>query len=385
MSNTIIPVSSTENIDDLADVNITNVQINDTICWNGTNFVNVPKENQDHAIPDHTDVTVTNIQDGDVLCWDSASSMFVNVPKANQDHAIEDHTNVTITTVADGETLCYDSASGQWVNVPKENQDQSLDEHTDVTLTTPADNDTLCFDSASGQWVNVPKATGIPAHGITDHTDVDTTGVTDGQTLCYDSASGNWLPVDKQDLTHSVEDHDDVTITSLQDGQQLCWDATASMWVNVDKESSKCCVSDPGGFTVGSPIYIDATGAIAASDISNSNTVGQAIVVSTDGTELCFQSFGLCELDAAHGFTVGACYFEDAAGGITTTSPTSGINNALFHVVSATKLNVLAGTRPYEIGGTAAGQDLDDHVDVVITNPQVGDVLTFNGTNWVNQ
>lgn len=387
MPNNVIGVPSTESINDLNDVNVTTPAINDTLCWNGTNFVNVPKSNQDQSLTEHTDVT--------------------------------------LTAVADGETLCYDSASGQWVNVPKQAPFvlDTIGDHTDVTLTTPADNDTLCFDSASGQWVNVPKATGIPAHSITDHTDVNTAGVTDNQVLCYDDDTSTWVPVDKENqpqalddhtdvvLTtpaandqlcfdgtnwvnvpkanqvHSIDDHDDVTLTAIVDGQQLCWDAATSMWVNVDKETNKCCLPDPGGLTVLDPVYIDAAGVVTPSDISDPNTVAQFVVVSTDGTEVCIQDFGVVTLPNSHGFAVGDCVYEDAAGGTTTTEPTTGINNVLFHAISATKVSISAGTRPFEVGGAATPDDLDDLADVVITSPVEGDKICYDAASgtWTNQ
>jgi hypothetical protein len=339
MSNSTIQIpTGVASINDLTDVTTTGVVDGQTLCYDAASgeWLAVDKIT---VISDLGDVDSTGVTDGQVLCYDSASGNFIPQDKENQDQTLDEHTDVTLTAPADNDTLCYDAATSQWVNVPKTNQDQALDDHTDVTLTTVQDLDTLCYDAATSQWINVPKST-VPS-GIDDLTDVD----------CPTHVAGDILVSDGTNFVcgqQAIDDHSDVNLTAPTDGQTICYDAATSQWVNVDKESNKCCFPDPGGFSVGDPVRIDNTGAVVASDISNTNTVAQFIVVSTDGTEICLQNFGTCELAAPHGFTVGDCAYEDTSGGTTTTAPTTGINNILYHVISPTKLSIVAGTRPFE-------------------------------------
>lgn len=352
MPNNVIDLGQPpQSLNDLIDVTCPSPLLGNELCYDGTTWVCQPKSNVDHSITEHTDVTVVSPANNDTLCFNSATGQWENVPKANQAQSLNEHTDVVLTAPAADQVLCFDGTN--WVNVPKENQDQSLDEHTDVTLTTPADNDTLCFDSASGQWVNVPKATGIPAHSINDHTDVTITSVTDGQVLCYDAATSQWINVDKENQPQSLDEHTDVTITTPADGETLCYNSTTSQWENVPKETNKCCLPDPGGLSLLDPVYIDpVTGAVTPSDLSNNDTVAQFVVVEIANGEVCIQDFGVVDLGAAHGFPTGTCVFEDVAGGSTTTEPTTGINNVLFHAIGPNKVSVTAGTRPYQFAST---------------------------------
>ena len=219
----------------------------------------------------------------------------------------------------------------------------------------------LVYDGTAWvDWVSAKAGNGggggqppfdISVVNITDLLGIDTSGAVEGQTLCF-NADGDLVPVNKAagGGAENLSDLLDTSITTPADGETICYDAASSTWLNVPKEqaSAKCCFPDPGGLSVGDPVRIDSNGDVVASDISDVSTLGIYVVISTDGTEVCIASFGFCDTGAPHGFTVGECYFEDANGGITSTSP-SGINNILFHVVSDTKINVVAGTRPFQI------------------------------------
>ena len=53
------------------------------MCFDGTSWVNVPKSSGSLAVNDLTDATITNVQDNDTLCYDAATSMWVNTPKTS--------------------------------------------------------------------------------------------------------------------------------------------------------------------------------------------------------------------------------------------------------------------------------------------------------------
>lgn len=79
-----------------------------------------------------------------------------------------------------------------------------------------------------------------------------------------------------------------------------------------------------------------------------------------------------------------------AAGDLSGTYPdpvVAKIRGVEVHTVAPTNGQVLkyvAANSRYEPGDAAGGGALDDLTDVILTTPVTGEVLKFNGTNWIN-
>ena len=223
---------------------------------------------------------------------------------------------------------------------------------------------------------------------IDDLLDVNSATAADGQVLIFNA--GVWSAADLPASVVSISDLSDVNTLGIVDGQTLCFDALSGTFIPVDKEQGEdnvCCLPDPTGLTVLQSVVVDATGTVVPSDIATPELVANFVVVEIANGEVCLQSFGPRELDSAHGLVVGDYYFEGPGNTITNVEPTSGVNNVLFRVTSATKIEILAGTRPWEIGagGGSSIDVIDELLDVDTTTalPALGEVLTWDGTNWV--
>jgi len=70
----------TLNLNDINDVNLTNVQTSEIIAWSGTQWVNVsapPADISGNSIGDLNDVDTTGVTEGDILVWNSLTSKWV--------------------------------------------------------------------------------------------------------------------------------------------------------------------------------------------------------------------------------------------------------------------------------------------------------------------
>ena len=137
---------------------------------NGSAWVNLVSSNE---LDQLSDVDLTSVQNLDSLIWNGSEWI-------NQRLNLDDLGNVNISTPGAGEYLKYDDLANEWVN-----DTISIDNLSDVNAPTPLDKNSLVYDDASNQWIPYQL-------GISDLVDTIVSTPGDGDLLVYNSTGGNW-------------------------------------------------------------------------------------------------------------------------------------------------------------------------------------------------
>ena len=241
----------------IAGSNITIAQDGKTISATDTN-----------EIEDLQDVDITNLANGQILKYNSTSQKWENGNEGGGGSStLAGLSDVDITSPSAGQGLVYDATNQEWVN-GNVSTSSSIDTLTDVNLTNLSNGQILKYNSTSQEWENANESGGgstvtitpslatgtkiadysingvsgalyAPNGGggssaLSDLTDVTVTSPSDGQVLTYDNTSGKWVN-DTPTASSSISTLTDVNLTSLSDGQILKYDATNQEWVNADE------------------------------------------------------------------------------------------------------------------------------------------------------
>lgn len=218
---------------------------------------------------------------------------------------------------------------------------QSLGDLVDVDLSTPAtDGQVIVYSASSGNWEpsSAPPAN-ISGNSIGDLSDVDTTtsAPVDGQVLIWNNVDGEWQPGNSlseviSDTTPQLGGNLDVNgnqIVSTSGGDiEIAPDTTGGLVVrgnNTDGKIKLNCIANTHGVTIQSPPHANAADYTLILP-SDAGSAGQ-VLTSQGGAQLTW---------------------EDAGSG----------------------------------GGATSIDDLSD-VDTSTTPPTTGQILEWNGTNWV--
>jgi hypothetical protein len=213
------------------------------------------------------------------------------------------------------------------------------------------------------------------------------------------NSDGINLPVNKTLKAHYIQYNSNPTKPAFANGQQF-YDATNKtiatrisdgVTLQHGQESHVICYNNTGSTILnGKVVYIlGAVGnfpsiALAKADqvaTSDGRVLGMATQDIADGETGLVTNFGkVNDLDTSSWASGTILYLsETTAGDVTSTPPISPYSTIkLGYVISqhATTGNIL-------IHISFAG-NLDDIIDVTITNPQEDQILKYNGTNWIN-
>lgn len=139
-------------MNDIMDVNISNIQVDQILQWNGSVFINKPL-NVPTTINDLSDVEVNTPQLGEVLSW--TGSAFTNIV-FNPVSSINDLNDVDITTIADGQLLVWDATTSTFV-AETYTPVASIGDLTDVDETVVAQaGDVLTYNTTTGKYEPSP-------------------------------------------------------------------------------------------------------------------------------------------------------------------------------------------------------------------------------------
>ena len=286
--------------------------------------------------------------------------------------------------------LSYDDTSGEFQYTPPDlgsysisthGHNYSLNDLQDVVISgTPANNTYLGWDHINGEWS--PQ---------TISADTDTTY---GQSITSSSGSVQW------DLTPSVGTADSITISS---GSGISFDQITANGFRINSTGGS---SGPITYSIdvtnsGTGAYTfsgsDRTGTVSGNNITinindgdivqfNVNTTGHPFLVKTvsgtgTGNQLPTYVNGV---DFTGGGVDGNGIGGGASNGVVTlyTSSLSGTTlyyNCQYHASMAGSIVIGAASSS---GGATA---LDGLTDVTINNPQLNEVLKYDGSEWTNQ
>ena len=116
------PSSTTTKLDDLADVDITQLTLEDKqiLAYDATNqmWVNADNTMTVESLDAIQDVDIQNIQDGQIIVWDNNLQKWVN---ANVATKLRDLTDVSLGTLADLDLIRYSLTRQRWENYSADN------------------------------------------------------------------------------------------------------------------------------------------------------------------------------------------------------------------------------------------------------------------------
>ena len=341
-------------------------------------------------IEDLNDVTVSTPSTGEVLTYSAGVWGNAAVPSAPVD-SVNGQTGVVVLDtddVSEGvSNLYYTTARFDTAFSGKDTDDLSegatnlyftnaradarisaadIGDLNDVVITSVADNQALIYDSATSQWKNevLPSAPVTSVNTLTGAVVLDTDDISEGATnLYYTSArfDASFAGKTTTNLSEGANLYytttrfntdfaasalgslSDVAITTPSTGQALTFDSGSGNWVNT---------------------------ALPSAPVDSVNGLTGTVVLDTD--------------DISEGAT--NLYFTNARA--SAAAPVQSVNGSTGTVVLTTT-NISEGTNLYytdaRVDARIAAASIDDLSDVVITTASSGQVLTYNGTNWVNQ
>lgn len=284
---------------------------------------------------------------------------------------LNDLTDVVINSATNGQVLKYNGSA--WVNDTISAGSTNLDGLTDVIITNPESGQSLRYNGTN--WVNtvgvnsISTGTGITASGATGSITLTNTGVTSilaGENITISNSTGA------------------VTISAVVGGGgggitlEEAQDGAATLFLN-------------GTHTGITFTYVDASNAINAviADVPlGTRTSGNYVASVQTGSGLTGGTAG--SEGAALTIGVDTGIVATLTGSQVLTNKTiSGSNNTISNIANASLQNssITINGQSVSLGGTvtiSASTSLDGLTDVVITSASVGQILKYNGTNWVN-
>ncbi|MGR3310669.1 MAG: hypothetical protein ACUZ77_07825 [Candidatus Brocadiales bacterium] len=351
------------------------------------------------------DVDITSPVDGQVLAFDNATSRWKNTTGGGGGATVlNDLTDVTITTPTNKQYLRYNSATLDWENVQADHADlanigsnshTTLDAHlsstsnphttsianlNDTVITAIAAGELLKWDGAN--WINNTLAeAGISASG---HTHALAGGATDVTALAAElnlldlatltvgwvlratgAASAAW-----QQLNHSDLNLDQTHVNSFNSRTGTVIPATNDYtWTQINKTTSNIADIATRSHTSLSDIGSNTHSTIDTHLAATATHGATGAVVGTTNTQTLTNKT----------FNDNVTTFQDN---------TDNTKKMLFQLASITTGNTRTLTIPDASGTISLTTDshaFDDLSDVAITSPVSGELVRYNGTNFINE
>jgi hypothetical protein len=438
--------SSDGSLNGLSDVTITSATTDQVLKYNGTAWVNDTISGGGAgsiALNDVTDVTLTSPADNEVLAYDSTSGEFINQTAGEAGLATSTHVHVASDiqtgTFADARIAESSVTQHQAALSITESQisdlgtyltditSQSINALSDVSITSAANNEVLTYNGTN--WVN-SAASGGGATVFTDLTDVTIPSPSDGQLVYYTSTGGGLYTAgapstilnNTLNLNQLADVEDNVAITgdvpiyngaawilrppvindmddvqgTPTDGQVLTWNNTGSYW----EPQTAGAVSEVNDLTA-SVTWANVPDAnITQSSVTQhqgalSITESQISDLGTYLTGITGQSIGNLSDVVLTSPSSTQVLKHNGTNFVNTLLSTSDITSGTFLNARIAESNVtqhqaalsITESQISDLGSyltDITGQAIGSLSDVVFTSATSGDLLQYNGTNWVN-
>jgi uncharacterized membrane protein len=273
--------------------------------------------------------------------------------------AVDDLSDVTITAATSGEVLKYNGSA--WV-------DASV-AYSEVTGTPT---NISAFTNDSGYL------TTITGESINDLSDVTITSATSGQVISYNGSA--W--VNSAASSGSLAGLSDVTITAATSGEVLKYNGSA--WVDASVAYSEVTgtPTNISAFTNDSGYLTTITGE-SINDLSDvtitSATSGQ--VISYNGSAWVNSAASAGSLAGLSDVTITAA----TSGEVLKYNGSAWVDASVaYSEVTGTPTNISTFTNDSGYLTAITGESINDLSDVTITSATSGQVISYNGSAWVN-
>ena len=167
-------------------------------------------ENNNLLINEINDVNITNLQNNEVLKYNSSTGKWENADRID---ALNELGDVTLTGSSNNQVLKYNGSI--WVNAFV-----NLTELADTNITSLTNGNILRYNSGNTAWET-------STFTINDLDDVNITGLANNQVLKYNSTTGKWINSERID---TLDELGDVTLTGVTTGDLLRYNG--SVFVN---------------------------------------------------------------------------------------------------------------------------------------------------------
>jgi len=293
--------------------------------------------------------------------------------------SLNDLSDVTITAAANGEVLKYNGSA--WVDASVAYSEITGTPSLATVATTGA------YSDLTGSPTNVSTFTNdsgyltdITGESINDLSDVTITTATNGQVLSYNGSA--W--VNSAASSGSLAGLSDTTITAPATGEVLKYNGSA--WVDASVAYSEVTgtPTNVSTFTNDSG-YLTAITGESIDDLSDVTitTPANGQVLSYNGSAWVNSASagGASALDDLTDVTITAA----ATGEVLRYNGSAWVDAVLaYSDLSGTPTNVSTFTNDSGYLTAITGESIDDLSDVTITTPANGQVLSYNGSAWVN-
>jgi len=168
------------NLDNLIDVDTSGVSAGDVLRFDGADWVA-----EAHNVESLSDTEILNPADGHILQYNAG--LWVNSAPTSSYTDSDVDTHLNFGTATTGQLLSYDGADYDWIDAPSTYGDADVDTH--LNFGTATTGQLLSYDGADYDWIDAPST-----YGDSDvDTHLNTGTATDGQILSYTGGDYDWI------------------------------------------------------------------------------------------------------------------------------------------------------------------------------------------------
>ena len=388
----VAAAAAVNSINDIGDVDTTGVVGGDVLKYNGSVWTPTVDDDTD-ALADLTDTTLTSPANGEFLQYNGAAWVNATAPAGYTDADVDNRLNTGTATT--GEVLSWTGADYDWIAAGGSYGDADVDTHLNTSTATA--NQILSWTGSDYAWTDDQTggggATGTPPELLLKG-DVSVTqdDSLNGYTFTTTGTAPTVNTSDKQFGAGSMSFPTTTKITTNETinfgAQTFCIEAWlkpttvtgTQYWGSKPPTGAFCWLLVANGKP-----GISYAGATRSATSSLSTSAWNHVAFVFDGTNINVYFNGTQELTALASADLGD--FVWAFGG--TDSGVAGSGSWYNGLID--DLRITLGDPVYTANFTPAEHSIpvakplgEDETDVIITSPSNGQVLQYNGTNWVN-